>query len=174
MNEIELNVILYYADFLSLQSESHPVTDNCKYFFIHGFPINSAFIVDMEPEYDINNKYMVQALQEFQAIKDKYDEDAAMSFIDDICSIRACGSVDAERMLKCIHQFSTKYEKKQAMTAYYNWKKQQFYSHIIINENGDPQETQCSRYVKHAEKSLAKRKLYKGYEGDNSSTSECY
>ena len=55
------------------------------------------------------------------------------------------------------------------MTAYYNWKKQQFYSHIIINENGDPQETQCSRYVKHAEKSLAKRKLHEGYESDDTS-----
>lgn len=174
MNEIEHNAILFYADFLSLQRENHPVTDNCKYFFIHGFPINSAYIVDMEPEYDINDKYIEQASQEFQAIKDKYDEDAAMTFIDDICSIRACGSVDAERMLKCIHQFSNRYEKKQAMNAYYNWKKQQFYSHITFDENGDPQTKQCTRYVKHAEKSLAKRKLHQGYESDDSSTSECY
>jgi hypothetical protein len=58
MNEIEHNAILFYADFLSLQRENHPVTDNCKYFFIHGFPINSAYIVDMEPEYDINDKYI--------------------------------------------------------------------------------------------------------------------
>lgn len=169
MNEIEHNAILFYADFLSLQHESHPVTDNCKYFFIHGFPINSAYIVDMEPEYDINDKYIEQAYQEFQAIKNKYDEDAAMTFIDDICSIKACGSVDAERMLKCIHQFSSRHEKKLALNAYYKWKKQQFYSHITINENGDPQETQCSRYVKHAEKSLTKREFYKSNEGYASS-----
>ena len=55
MTNIELNAILYYADFLSLQHENYPVTDNCKYFFIHGCPINSAFIVDLEPEYDPDN-----------------------------------------------------------------------------------------------------------------------
>lgn len=52
MTDIEQNAILYYADFLSLKYKSHPVTDNCKYFFIHGCPINSAYIVDLEPEYD--------------------------------------------------------------------------------------------------------------------------
>ena len=161
MTNIELNAILYYADFLSLQNENHPVTDNCKYFFIHGCPINSAFIVDLEPEYDPDNQYIAQATQEFQVIQDKYDDEAAMSFIDDICSIKACGSVDAEQMLKCIHQFSNKHERKMAFNAYRDWKKQQFYSHITLNENGDPQETECTKYVKHAETLLAKRGLLK-------------
>lgn len=173
MTYIELNAVLYYADYLSLQHESHPATDNCKYFFIHGFPINSAYIVDMEPEYSLDNQYIIQAFQEFQIIKDKYDDEAAMSFIDDICSIKACGSVDAERMLKCIHQFSTKHERRQAFNTYNNWKKQQSYSHIIFDENGDPQQVPCTRFVKHAEKSLARRKLYKSYEFDDSSTQEC-
>jgi hypothetical protein len=44
MNDIELNAILYYADFLSLKAINQPVTDNCKYFFVYGVPINSAFI----------------------------------------------------------------------------------------------------------------------------------
>ena len=96
MTQIELNAILYYADFLSLKYESHPVTDNCKYFFIHGCPVNSAYIVNLEPEFDQENQYIIQAVQEFQAIQDKYDDEAAMSFIDDICSIKACGSVDAD------------------------------------------------------------------------------
>lgn len=65
-------------------------------------------------------------------------------------------------MLKCIHQFSNKYERKIAFNAYYNWKKQQAYSHITLNENGDPQETKCTKYVKHAETMLAKRGLLKG------------
>ena len=39
MNEIELNAILYYADLLSLKDISIPVTDNCKWFFIHNNPI---------------------------------------------------------------------------------------------------------------------------------------
>lgn len=58
MTNVELNAILYYADFLSMKHENHPVTDNCKYFFIHGAPINSAYILDLEPEYDPDNKYI--------------------------------------------------------------------------------------------------------------------
>jgi hypothetical protein len=61
MTHAELNAILYYADFLSLKQECKPVTDNCKYFFVNGAPINSAFIVDLEPEYDENNPYLIQA-----------------------------------------------------------------------------------------------------------------
>ena len=57
MTHIELNAILYYADFLSLKHACHPVTDNCKYFFIHGYPMNSAYIVDMEPEYSQEDPY---------------------------------------------------------------------------------------------------------------------
>lgn len=159
MTDIELNAILYYADFLSLKHTNHPVTDNCKYFFIHGCPINSAYIIDLEPEYDPDNQYIAQAMAEYQTIQEKFDAEGAMSFIDDICSIKACGSVDAEAMLKCIHRFSNKYERKQAFNAYYNWKKQQVYSHITLNENGDPQETPCTRYVKHFETSLKRRKL---------------
>ena len=162
MTNAESNAILYYADFLSLKYESHPVTDTCKYFFIHGCPMNSAYIADMEPEFDPENQYVAQAISEFQAIKDKWDDDAAMSFIDDICSIKACGSVDAEQMLKCIHQFSTKHERKQAFSIYTNWRKQQKYTHITINENGDFTETPCTRYVKHAEKALKRSGLLKG------------
>ena len=108
MNNIELNAVLYYADFLSLKSVGHPVTDNCKYFFIHGVPINSAFILNLEPVYDENNEYFKQSYAEYTIIRDKFGDDGVESFIDDICSIKACGSVDAERMLKCIHQFSNK------------------------------------------------------------------
>lgn len=57
----------------------------------------------MEPIYDEENPYFQQAWQEYQIIRDKFGEDGVESFIEDICSIRACGSVDAERMLKCIH-----------------------------------------------------------------------
>lgn len=56
-----------------------------------------------------------------------------------------------------------------AFSAYRNWKKEQTYTHIIINENGDPQQTECTMYVKHAETSLARRGLLKspGYDGKN-------
>lgn len=168
MTHLELNAVLYYADFLSLQNENRPVTDNCKYFFIHGCPINSAYIVDLEPEYDPESPYIMQAEQEYRAIQDKYDEDAAMSFIDDICSIKACGSVNAEQMLRCIHRYSTKQERKSAMTALKEWQKQQIYTHITLSENGEPQETACTRYVKHAETMLAKQGLLKGVRKNDS------
>jgi hypothetical protein len=64
-------------------------------------------------------------------------------------------------MLKCIHQYSTKHERKIALNALKNWQKEQIYSHITLNENGDPQETECTKYVKHAETMLAKRGLLK-------------
>jgi len=112
INNIELNAILYYADFLSLKAVQHPVTDNCKYFFIHGVPINSLYILNLEPVYDENDEYFKQAKVEYEAIRDKFGEDGVESFIEDICSIRACGSVNAERMLQCIHQYSNKKERK--------------------------------------------------------------
>lgn len=55
MNRIELNAILYYADFLSLQSTNTHVTDNCKYFFVHETPINVSYLVDHEPIFDLSN-----------------------------------------------------------------------------------------------------------------------
>ena len=114
MTQIELNAILYYADFLSLKAVGHPVTDTCKYFYIHGVPMNSAFILDLEPVYDIEDPYFKQATAEYLIIKDKFGDEGVESFIDDICSIRACGTVNAERMLQCIHQFSNKHDRKNA------------------------------------------------------------
>lgn len=114
MNEVELNCILYYADYLSLKAISQPVTDNCKYFFVHNRPVNIAYIAGVLPEYDENNKYFIQAFRDYNKIKYMFEEEGALSFIDDICFLRACGMVDATRMLQHIHLFSTKFERKQA------------------------------------------------------------
>ena len=60
---IVLLVFIGYAcigfldDFLSLKRLSIPVTDNCKYYYIHGTPINSAYLVGLEPFYDTENPY---------------------------------------------------------------------------------------------------------------------
>ena len=161
MNNIELNAILYYADFLSLKAISQPVTDNCKYFFIHGAPINSAFILDLKPEYDENNRYFKQAKVEYEIIRDKFGDEGVESFIDDICSIKACGSVNAEQMLKCIHFYGTKRERKQAFYDYYNWRNSQKYTHITINEDGDPREIECTRYIYHVERMLDESRIHK-------------
>lgn len=55
LNIVELNSILYYADFISLRETSTTVTDNCKYYFIYNSPINSAYLVDSQPFYDPEN-----------------------------------------------------------------------------------------------------------------------
>ena len=159
MNNIELNAILYYADFLSLKGTSIPVTDTCKYFFIYGAPINSSFIVGLEPVYDKANEYFQQAYAEYTIIRDKFGEEGIDSFIDDICSIRACGSVDAIRMLKQIHQFSSKKERKQAFEQYNEWKNSQIYTHTILTEDGKPEQAECSKYFYHVEKMLGKSRL---------------
>lgn len=151
LNKVERNIILYYSDYLSLKQLSIPVTDNCKYYFIHGTPVNSAFIVGLQPFYDEENPYYQQAYMEYTALKDNMDDDAMMSFIEDICNLRAHGCVDAEDMLKCIHQFSNKAERKYAFKRYERWKKSQTYAHITINELGDQTEQPCSKYVAHHE-----------------------
>lgn len=151
MNSIELNAILYYADFLSLKELSIPVTDNCKYFFIYGTPMNAAYIVDLEPFYDEENPFYQQAYAEYMALKSKFGEDAIMDFVENICKLKALGSIDGRQMLQCIHQFSSKSERKAAMRRYDRWRSHQKYSHLTINENGNPEEESCSRYIAHYE-----------------------
>lgn len=159
MNTAELSSILYYADYISLSETNTPVTDNCKYFFIHGAPINSLYILDMEPEYDEENQYFQQAKLEYDAIKNKFGSDGIESFINDICCINACGTVDAVRMLNKIHQYSPKQIRKQALHNYYNWKNNQIFTHTTINENGDTVERQCTKYTYHVERMLGRPKL---------------
>lgn len=167
MNEIELNAILFYADFLSLKAISQPITDNCKYFYIHSVPINACFILNLEPIYNEDNQFFKQARAEYMIIRDKFGDEGVESFIDDICCIKACGTVDAERMLKCIHQYSSKRERKQAFNDYYTWKKSQHYNKTTINEDGNPQEKPCSRYVYHVERMLNRSRVPESPRKDN-------
>ena len=152
MNLFELNAILYYADYISLREQSIPVTDTCKYFFIHNTPINSAVIADRIPDIDVNNPYYQQAYKEYLAIKDKFGDEGVESYINSISSIQACGMVDAHRMLKQIHQYSDKSERKQAFRKYNNWKDSKIYTHIIKDDDGNDIEKECTKYVYNHEK----------------------
>lgn len=151
MTNVELNAILYYADFLSLREQGKPITDNCKYFFIHGTPINAAFIVDREPWFDQENPYFKEAIQTYRLLKDKVGEEGVASFIEDICCLRVTGCVDAIRMLKLIHFYSDKKERKQAFKNYYDWQNSQIYTHLTKDEHGNFQRTQCSRAIARVE-----------------------
>ena len=152
MNLIEQNAILYYADFLRLREESRTVTDNCKYYFIYKTPVNSAYLVDEEPFYDVQNKYYVQAYNEYELVKNKFGEDGVDNFVSNICNLQAAGCVNAEQMLKCIHQFSTKQERNKAVQSYKDWVKSLEYQHIMHNEEGDNIIEPCTKYVAHAER----------------------
>lgn len=121
MNTIELNAILYYADYLSLRTISKPVTDNCKYYFIHNTPINSTYIVDLIPFYDEDNLFYKQAKEEYDELKNKFGEAGVMSFLENISDLKACGTVGAKQMLKSIHRYSTTIDRKKAFSRYYRW-----------------------------------------------------
>ena len=121
MNTIELNAILYYADYLSRRTISKPVTDNCQYYFIHNTPINSAYIVDLTPFYDEDNLFYKQAKEEYNELKNKFGEAGVMSFLENISDLKACGTVGAKQMLKCIHRYSTTIDRKKAFSRYYRW-----------------------------------------------------
>ena len=172
MNDIELNAILYYADFLSLKATSQPVTDNCKYFFIYNTPINSAFIAQVKTKYDKDNKYLEKARQEYLLLRNQFGDDGVNSFVEKICNLSACGAVDAIQMLKCIHHYSSKKERKTAFNNYYKWRDEREYSHLTINDNGDPEYTKCSKYVAHYERALEQRYLPKSNGVDTEATKE--
>lgn len=151
LNIVELNSILYYADFISLRETSTTVTDNCKYYFVYNSPINSAYLVDSQPFYDPENQYYIQAYEEYRLIKEKYGNEGVQTFLGGICNLAALGCINAHQMLNCIHHYSSKFERKEALKKYENWINNQVYTHIEINEKGDPQRVECTRYVAHAE-----------------------
>lgn len=151
-NDITLNAILFYADYLSLREQSIPVTDNCKYFFIHKQPINSAYIAGVEPFYDEDNPYFQQAKFELSKIEDMFDEDGVMSFVNDIGMLQAGGMCDGERLLKYIHQYSDRRERKNAAKTYNEYIDSLVYTTNSIDEDGNPIEIECTKYVSHVER----------------------
>lgn len=151
MNIIEQNIILYYADFLSLKDTSTPVTDNCKYYFVYDYPMNSAYLVNNTPFFDPENKYYVQAYTEYEVIKNKFGDTGVKNFIEDICNLSAQGCVGAREMLKCIHQYSTKQERRSAMNRYERWLDNITYYHYVVGEDGERKKEPCNKYVAHLE-----------------------
>lgn len=161
MNSIETNAVLFFADYLSLKEQSIPVSRPCKYFFVHNCPINAAYIADVYPDIDVTNMYFKRAAYQYSLLKRKFGDDGVKSFIDGLCNIQSTGMVDADRMLKYIHRYSTKQERKAAFKILENHLNSKQYFHTTINELGDPQETECTQYVAHAERVLEQQGLLK-------------
>lgn len=166
LNNIEHNAVLYYADFLSLKHTSTPVTDTCKYFFIHKVPINASYIAGVSPVYDYNNPYYIAARDEYTLIRNKFGDDGVESYIENIANLGSAGMVDAERMLKCIHQYSDKKERRNAINKYKDYKENQIYTHNTTNENGDIEQRQCTKYVAHREKCIEEQGISKSFKLD--------
>lgn len=148
---IELNAILYYADYLSLQEKSIPITDSCKYFFVYGAPINIAYIANTQPIFDENNEYFIKSKDEYSTLREKFGEDGVMSFIDNVCSLRARGKVTGEDMLQVLHRYSQRSERAKALNTYKQYVKNIKYTHLIKGNDERNSRTECTKYVAHTE-----------------------
>lgn len=147
MNEAELSAILYYADLLSMKSTSHPITNNCKYFFVHKTPMHISFIVNQLPQFDKENQYFQQSLNEYRMLTDKYGNDGAMSFINNLCNLGVAGSVNGLQMLKYIHRYTDKYNKYKAFKEYGQYIKNQKYTFQSRNDDGELETRPCTKYI---------------------------
>ena len=147
MNEAELSAILYYADLLSMKSTSHPITNNCKYFFVHKTPIHISFIVNQLPQFDKEDQYFQQSLNEYRMLTDKYGNDGAMSFINNLCNLGVAGSVNGLQMLKYIHRYTDKYNKYKAFKEYGQYIKNQKYTFQSRNDDGELETRPCTKYI---------------------------
>ena len=147
MNEAELSAILYYADLLSMKSTSHPITNNCKYFFVHKTPMHISFIVNQLPQFDKEDQYFQQSLNEYRMLTDKYGNDGAMSFINNLCNLGVAGSVNGLQMLKYIHRYTDKYNKYKAFKEYGQYIKNQKYTFQSRNDDGEIETRPCTKYI---------------------------
>ena len=147
MNEAELSAILYYADLLSMKSTSHPITNNCKYFFVHKTPMHISFIVNQLPQFDKEDQYFQQSLNEYRMLTDKYGNDGAMSFINNLCNLGVAGSVNGLQMLKYIHRYTDKYNKYKAFKEYKQYIKDQKYTFQSKNDDGEIETRSCTKYI---------------------------
>lgn len=147
MNEAELSAILYYADLLSMKSTSHPITNNCKYFFVHKTPMHISFIVNQLPQFDKEDQYFQQSLNEYRMLTDKYGNDGAMSFINNLCNLGVAGSVNGLQMLKYIHRYTDKYNKYKAFKEYGQYIKNKKYTFQSRNDDGELETRPCTKYI---------------------------
>ena len=147
MNEAELSAILYYADLLSMKSTSHPITNNCKYFFVHKTPMHISFIVNQLPQFDKEDQYFQQSLNEYRMLTDKYGNDGAMSFINNLCNLGVAGSVNGLQMLKYIHRYTDNYNKYKAFKEYKQYIKNQKYTFQSRNDDGELETRPCTKYI---------------------------
>lgn len=154
------NYVLFYADFLSLQDTYTPITDNCKYYYILGMPVNVTYVAGGIPQFDHESKYYVQSYNELSQIRDKYGMEALSTFVRDLCNVFALGCINGEQMLKCILCYDSTKLRKKALNVYKKYMKNIKYTHTIKDDDGNEIVTVCTKYVYHVdqEKTMEKDK----------------
>lgn len=164
---LDINAVLYYADYLSLHDIFIPVTDTCKYFIVYGAPVNAAYIAGNAPVYDNTNKYYEQALSELYDLQNKVGKDGMMSFLRNLCNVFAIGNISGVQMLNCILYYEDKRIKRKARQTYTDYMKSIRYVH-----DNDEETTINSKYVEHTgikpnDNEVQKiNRLFKGPEND--------
>lgn len=143
--------VLFYADYLSLRDTYIPITDNCKYYYILGMPINVTRLVGYEPVYNKESKYYIQAYQELDQIRNNAGLEALSTFIRDLCNVFALGCINGEQMLKCILCYDNSKVRKKAINKYKQHMKDIQHTHVVKNDDGDDISEPCSKYVHHVD-----------------------
>jgi hypothetical protein len=106
-------------------------------------------LYDSQPFYSIEDEYYIQAFDEITMMYDKVGLDGVKSFVDNICNLKVMGCIDAKLMLKQVHQFSSSIERNTAFKDYQRWLNTQHYSHLQLNDKGDLERVECTRYIAH-------------------------
>ena len=90
---------------------------------------------------------------------DYCEEDGMMSVVNNIGILQACGMCDGYRLINYIHQYESRSEKKAALKKYIDYINSLEYTKTTINEDGNPQQTTCTKYYAHAERMCGRSKL---------------
>lgn len=146
---MNLNAVLFYADYLSLHDLYTPITDTCKYYIIFGMPINAAYIQGSGPIYNKESKYFKQSVDELQKIYKKTGPEGVISFLQNICNVFALGNIDGIKMLNCMFYYENKKIKNISRSTYTKYMKSIRYKHVV-EEDGVETAISNTKYVEHA------------------------
>lgn len=146
---MNLNAVLFYADYLSLHDLYIPITDTCKYYIIFGMPINAAYIHGSGPIYNKESKYFKQSVDELQKIYKRTGPEGVISFLQNMCNVFALGNIDGIRMLNCMFYYENKKIKNISRSTYTKYMKNIRYKHVV-EEDGVETVINNTKYVEHA------------------------
>ena len=143
--------VLFYADYLSLRDTYTPITDNCKYYYVLGMPMNVTRVVGYDPVFDKESKHYVQAYQELDQIRNKLGFEAISTFVRDLCNVFALGCINGEQMLKCILCYDSSKLRRKALNKYKTHMKNISYLHTVKDDDSNNIQQKCTKYVYHVE-----------------------